>query len=651
MRSVMVLGVIGSVGVLAACGKGEVLRAVQLQAPAVAIASPGQALTPLSGDGIGSSIALARIGDRKLAIVADADAHTVRLLDTRTEEELPVTELRGEPSQLVVAGDGRVFVGVRDAAEVDVLEQVPGERPSLHVTGRIATAEEPVGLSLTPDGRTLLVACAWGREVDAFETHSLGRVFRAPVAREPRAIATSSDGRQAYVSHASASVVSVVDLMSPDHAVEPVRLEQTDPMGQEGRLAWRQGYALARADMGIIEPGVTANTGDTTVRTETYGGVGEDTLPAEQFDVAVVGGNGQSPNALRTVPMLQFTQCLLPRAAAYDAAGEWLLVACEGSDTVWRVDVRPGKNAAGFSTWRAGSEPTGIAIDAERRAAFVWSQGSRTVTSFVIDAFHPNVSKGDEQGLVRTVALGPRIEASDPVELGRKLFHTTGDTRISLDGRACASCHPDGRDDGLVWATPDGPRQTPTLAGRLAGTAPYGWNGSRSSVKKHVTNTLKRLGGTGLDAKSMDALVAYCMKMQAAPHATLAFAVSDPLVAEGRELFESSSTGCASCHMADGTFTDGNRHDVGSRSSSDPRRAFDTPSLRFVGGTGPYFHDGRYPTLRGLLLGCDDGGGMGGAGAPPNSRTGAPLTHKGMGHTAQLSPHELDALEAYLKTL
>jgi hypothetical protein len=640
MRSLMVLGVVGSVGVLAACEKGEALRALQRQPAAIAVAAPGQTLVPLSGDGIGSTIALARLGDRKLAIVADSDARSVRLLDTRTEEELPVTELRGEPSQMVVAGDGRVFVGVRDAAEVDVLEQVPGERPSLRVTGRIATAEEPVGLALTPDGRTLLVACAWGREVDAFETRTLGRLFRAPVAREPRAIATSADGRQAYVSHASASVVSVVDLMSPDHGAEPVRLEQPDPMGNDGRLAWRQGYALARADMGILEPGVTANTGDTTVRTETYGGVGEDTLPAEQFDVAILGAQADSPEVPRTTPQLSFTQCLLPRAAAYDAAGEWLLVACEGQDTVWRLDVRPGKNASGFSAWKTGGEPTGIAIDAERRAAFVWSQRSRTVTSFVIDAFHPNAAAPDEQGLMRTVALGPRIEASSPEELGRTLFHTTGDTRISLDGRACASCHPDGRDDGLVWATPDGPRQTPTLAGRLAGTAPYGWNGSRSTVKKHVTNTLRRLGGTGLDGASMDALVAYCMKMQAAPRATLAFAVGDPLVAEGREIFESSATGCASCHMSDGTFTDGNRHDVGSRSASDPRRSFDTPSLRFVGGSGPYFHDGRYPTLRSLLLACDAGGG---GGAPP--------THEGMGHTAQLSPHELDALEAYLKTL
>ena len=220
----------------------------------------------------------------------------------------------------------------------------------------------------------------------------------------------------------------------------------------------------------------------------------------------------------------------------------------------------------------------------------------------------------------------------DPVARGRELFHTTGDTRISSDGRACASCHPDGRDDGLTWATPDGPRQTPTLAGRLAGTAPYGWNGARSTVKQHVTNTLKRLGGTGLEDAAMDDLVAYCMTWtprRARPRRS--WSSSTPRSsAEGRDLFEASSTGCASCHMSDGTFTDGNRHDVKSKAKGDPQTRASTPRRSASSaGRRPYFHDGRYPTLRALLVASDGK----------------------MGHTAQLSPHELDALEAYLATL
>ena len=56
---------------------------------------------------------------------------------------------------------------------------------------------------------------------------------------------------------------------------------------------------------------------------------------------------------------------------------------------------------------------------------------------------------------------------------------------------------------------------------------------------------------------------------------------------------------------------------------------FDTPGLGFLEGRAPYFHDGRYQTLRQLLLASDGK----------------------MGHTAQLSNADLNALEAYLRTL
>jgi cytochrome c peroxidase len=312
--------------------------------------------------------------------------------------------------------------------------------------------------------------------------------------------------------------------------------------------------------------------------------------------------------------------CFLPRAAAYDAMSNTLFVVCQGTNRLIGIPT-PAGNA---SAWNVGKEPTGLALDNETRSALVWSQFSRTISQVPMEGM-PDVE-------IKTALLGGPVDALDPVRVGRELFYRAGDARISADGRACGSCHPDGRDDGLVWSTPDGPRQTPTLAGRLAGTAPYGWNGSRNTVFKHVTSTLQRLGGTGLDAESMDAVVAYCMAMK--PPARVDH--EDPsLVAQGHALFESSATGCSSCHIEDGTFTDGNRRNVKSRAPGDPRSKFDTPSLRFVGGTGPYFHDGRFNSLRSLLLsnGGDD----------PNDVR--------MGHSAQLSESETAALEAYLRTL
>ncbi|HMR79472.1 MAG TPA: c-type cytochrome, partial [Polyangiaceae bacterium] len=87
-------------------------------------------------------------------------------------------------------------------------------------------------------------------------------------------------------------------------------------------------------------------------------------------------------------------------------------------------------------------------------------------------------------------------------------------------------------------------------------------------------------------------------------------------------------SGCAGCHGGS-VSSDGKRHDVKTRVKSDAQDRFDTPSLRFIAGTAPYFHDGRYSTLE-ELLGASD--------------------HK-MGHTAHLSKQDVADLASYLRTL
>jgi cytochrome c peroxidase len=100
-------------------------------------------------------------------------------------------------------------------------------------------------------------------------------------------------------------------------------------------------------------------------------------------------------------------------------------------------------------------------------------------------------------------------------------------------------------------------------------------------------------------------------------------------LARGSIVFHSSDAGCATCHGQAGHVPDGKRHDVASRAPADTEASFDTPSLRFVGGTAPYFHDGRYASLAELLVQSDGK----------------------MGHTAHLSTADLTALEAYLRSL
>jgi mono/diheme cytochrome c family protein len=305
--------------------------------------------------------------------------------------------------------------------------------------------------------------------------------------------------------------------------------------------------------------------------------------------------------------------CLLPRAATIDPVDGALLVTCLGIDAVVAYDASSAQPAdAEVQRWDVPAGPTGIAVDIATRAAVVWSQFDKTITVLKLarDAAeeHP-------------VQIALSRQASSPTEhdlaLGRRLFHQT----LAQDGRACASCHPDGRDDGLVWSTPDGNRQTPFLAGRLRGTAPYAWTGSGETVEIHLANTLARLSARPLERRELDAVIGYAMTMAGPTRATTTG--SPQAIARGREIFHSKDAGCSSCHGVDGLAPDGLRHALAESTE------FDTPSLDFVGGTGPYFHDGRYASL-GALLAATDGS---------------------MGKTGHLSSDDRIALENYLRSL
>jgi len=99
------------------------------------------------------------------------------------------------------------------------------------------------------------------------------------------------------------------------------------------------------------------------------------------------------------------------------------------------------------------------------------------------------------------------------------------------------------------------------------------------------------------------------------------------LVAHGKEIFDSKESECSTCHVNGGA--DGKDHDVQSRDHADKKADFNTPSLKYVAGHAPYFHDGRFETLRDVLVKTDGQ----------------------MGHTKHLKPADVDALEAYLRSL
>jgi mono/diheme cytochrome c family protein len=701
---------------LAACARGGGPTPASPQVTLTDVRASGPAalsFVPLGGDrpsSDGSTVALARFGARTVALVADEDDAVLHAVDIATSEELSTTVLAGVPSQLVVASTGKVYVTLRDKDAVEVLEATGKSDASLAAIARIPTESEPVGIALSPDGATLVVACGWGHALTVHDAKTGARRARISLARDPRSVVVSDDGTRAFVSHVVGAHVSVVALADAGKAKEEPQVvsldepdgDDKDPSdadrrtleGRRFRVLTKQsrrgsakssprlgcqGFALAKSiepSGRILAPQVLVDPGDTREPSGGYGSAGS--LPAEVASIAVIDEGTLAPLAASLRPFASTREppalggeCVLPRAAAVMAKTHSLFVACLGIDALVEYDsASVDPRASERRRFAVAGGPSGVALDEEGGRAVVWSQFDRALNVIDLEGATsaqapravaknetdetdetdeatkakdapdapamaterrptPAVSKASP---VVRIALARRASAPSrfDVALGRKLFHAVGDPRIASDGRACASCHPDGRDDSMTWATPDGPRQTPMLAGRLEGTAPYGWGGNGASVEAHLKQTFQRLRGSGLTRQEVTALVAYVGAMKAPP--LLRVSASDHesahLVARGRKVFEDPVAECASCHSGKVT-ADGARHSVASKTKSDATEAFNTPSLRGISGTAPYFHDGRYATLRDLLHGADGT----------------------MGHTSHLSENDVDALEAYLRSL
>ena len=274
-------------------------------------------------------------------------------------------------------------------------------------------------------------------------------------------------------------------------------------------------------------------------------------------------------------------ECLLPRAATVHTGTQGLFVACMGVDQVLELDARASDPMLAVRRrFDVPAGPTGLALDEAAHRMVVWSE----LTIVPLDTPKDR----------RAVAV-PRPSVDPKWELGRRFFFATDDVRVTNDGLTCASCHPDGLEDGLTWRTPEGPRQTPMLAGRLVGTEPFGWSRDQADLTSYVSDTVGRLGGRGLDDFEVQAIALYVESLGAPP----SWAGDPTEIAAGRAIFEAAKTDCATCHPDGGT--DGRAHLLNLQS----KETLDTPSLRSVGLTAPYFHDGRFATLEDLLASPD----------------------------------------------
>lgn len=660
--------------------------------PAVrASVAPRCTLRPMSPSAVassGGSLALSPAEDLAAAVDTDNDRVLILGLARGSVTSERAIAVGRQPMQAAISSDGRLFVTERGDRSASVYDIETGRRLCKTDAGR-----DPVGIALAPDQRLLLVTSGIDHKATAIDTETFATRFVVSVPREPRGVAVTPDGKRALVAHIAGEPLSAIELLPDatqraialphppivgDNGEEDLRppfarrsagLELT-PLTEIERDGLRNGVlsvedvprspivrpfasqawsvAIDRVGARVVVPFMVSRTGNDTLAntldpssvSDEYGS-GTAGRDGERVSFALGVFNAktlqwdsvtQPPRAFDARPVR------VPSGVALGADGE-VYVTSMGTDVVARIDEVPSL----AETTPTVNAPCGIAATRDG-VVLVFSPFEHTLQ---IDRRHrrppvePARAPTSAPTLGSCAALTQEPDAvAQPLEVeylsfgadtldpvlaqGRRLFHSAGDSRIAAGGFSCAGCHPDGRDDGLVWFLPGGARQTPTLAGRLE--HPFNWNGTHDALDANIAQTIHRLGGTGLAPSEVAALAAYILRGLPTPARD-----ERPLTTaetRGRALFEGSAD-CDGCHAPERNFTDGARHRFRGAPFPETSSRFDTPSLTFVGSTAPYFHDGRYATLREML---------------------ASRRHQ-MGNAATLAASDMEALEAYLQTL
>lgn len=375
-----------------------------------------------------------------------------------------------------------------------------------------------------------------------------------------------------------------------------------------------------------------------------------------------------------------------PRAIAVAHKSRTAWIASEGGDTVQEIDLEsPAPALAVRRTLRVGDKyfndpkvigghfiiipthcgaPSGLALSEDERQLFVFCRSTYDVAVVELDREDSSSRWSTEKASNVTIGRLTQDPLGAEGSRGRRLFYGAIDD-YSSQGLGCAGCHPEGRDDGHVWHEVVGsnathffiahqnlaektnagrlghPRQTPMLVGRVDAAGPYGWQAQSKDLTERLAEgfTLHRWEPyeevdpkhwkTGVRA---NALTTFLRKGLVAPPT-----IKRPLTEaeeRGKKLFESPGTACSECHTPSSGHTNriAYKIELGPPQpgfEEEPGALFKTPSLRFVGGSAPYFHDGRIQTLTGLIQQNNDR----------------------MGKTNHLSADDRKALVAYLETL
>lgn len=508
------------------------------------------------------------------AVVGDPDRDRVILVDLTAGVVLDELALEAgdEPGRITEGPDGRVHVVLRGAGAVLSVDPL-----ALDAAVRRDACPMPRGIAYDGASGALLIACRGGELVTVPDASDAAAT--TDVVEHDLRDVILADGRLFVTTFRTAELLELDPTTHREIDRRSATAAFVDGSFFEPGVAWRTIHVPSLGELLMVHQ--RANAG--AISTDVGGYTGDGSSGARSSRPCVSDVVHGALTRFRLEPPLSGAREL--GATLPTASLPVDVVVSAGTITV----VAAGNQAGVRATLSVRPEDVGLspAILGEcTRMRDVTGELGVTSGATSIAAMPDGSLIVLERDPLVLVTPGGRVAlgGAEAFDTGHALFH--GNASVGA-GLACASCHPEGGDDGRTWAFDRGARRTPALAGPLLSTAPFHWNGEHATLSSLLADVLtRRMGGPALDAPHVDALGAW---LDTIPAARPTRPATDAAAVRGRALF-AGVAGCVECH--DGpTLTNDETLDVGTGG------AFQVPSLLGVSQRLPVLHDGCAHTL------------------------------------------------------
>ncbi|MCB9569690.1 MAG: c-type cytochrome [Myxococcales bacterium] len=532
---------------------------------------------------IGGTLTLTSGG---MAVASDPDRDVIHVVDVGARQLRHTITLQpgDQPGRVILGAEGRAHVILRGSGALATIDPAAGT-----VVDRRELCPEIRGAAFDEGDGGLYVACAGGSLIHLDQAgEEVERFELEPDLRDVLIV-----GGEVKVSTFRSAAILGLD----GSRIELLENEEFAP-----HVAWRT-FVGPDGELAVLHQ--TASKKPVKVNPD------PDDLPP---DGSPYGGGGMCEmglvnTALTTISggyptTTTFLDSRLTVDAAISPDGEWVAMAVPGAvkpEPPSESTSKHGRRVETFEDFGFVDSGFGSTIRIEPRheegcfSGVPVDVGDAQITAIAFDLEARLVIQSREPaqilvledifaGSVDVIDLGgePRFDS------GHEIFHRATDSGLS-----CASCHPEGGDDGHVWEFDEiGVRRTQPLDVGLADTAPFHWDGDMADVNVLMGEVLAhRMGGKRQSPARADSFTRWLFGQQR-PAAAGAGVLRVPEVeADGEAIF--IAYGCATCH--DGPALGGQK------TETIAGVAKQVPTLRRISLHPPFMHDGRSPTLEAAI--------------------------------------------------